>query len=137
MPAERSSGYCAYVVLGVSYALLLTAVLGGSFTARAWARSVYGSREAQAQWQKWRAGAAKLSSEGPVQRRVPKSDQPPALVLATTYFGICLAIVLVLTTVLFATAAFFVHGVWQSPGVARNEAQPRRTPRVAEQREAV
>ena len=130
MPAQRSSGLLAYVVLGVLYALLLGGVIAGSLYARSWALTVYGSPQAQAQWNEWRTEAEKLSSEGPVKRRAPKSDSPPALVLATTYFNTCLGIALVLTTVLFAAAAFFVHGVWTSPAAARNE--PRRAPRGVE-----
>ncbi len=116
MPAERSSGYFAYAVYGALYLLVLGTVVSGSFYARSWAISVYGSPQAQAQWNEWRAGAAKLSTEGPVKRRVPKSDKPPALVLATTYFGVCLTIALLLTTVLFATAIYFVQGVLGLPG---------------------
>ena len=111
MPSTRSSGYLSFAAYGASYLLLLGGVAGGSFYARSWAISVYGSPQAQAQWDEWRTEAAKLSAEGPVQRRVPKSDKPPALVLATTYFGICLTIALVLTTVLFATGVYFVQGV--------------------------
>ena len=116
MPSDRSSGYFVYVVYGILYALLLSGEIGGSFYARSWAISVYGSPQAQAEWNEWRAGAAKLATEGPVKRRVPKSDKPPALVLATTYFGVCLTIALLLTTVLFATAVYFVQGVLRSPG---------------------
>lgn len=116
MPAERSSGYLSYAVYGALYVLVLSGVVGGSFYARSWAISVYGSPQAQAEWNEWRAGAAKLASEGPVKRRVPKSDRPPALVLATTYFGVCLTITFLLTTVLFATAVYFVQGVLRSPG---------------------
>ena len=121
MPAERSSGYLPFAAYGVLYVLLLAGVVGGSFYARAWAISVYGSPQAQAQWEEWRAAAAKLSSEGPVKRRPPKSDKPPALVLATTYFSICMTITLVLTTVLFATTIYFVQGVLRSPGGLRKE----------------
>jgi hypothetical protein len=126
VPAERSSGYLTYVVCSALYVLLLAGVIGGSFYARSWAIAVYGSPQAQAQWDQWRAGAERLSTEGPVKRRVPKSDKPPALVLATAYFGVCLTIVLVLTTVLFATAVYFVQGVLRSPGEARNQNEPRR-----------
>ena len=119
MPAERSSGYVSYAVPGILYVLLMAGVVGGSYAARSWATSVYGSPQAQAQWDEWRAGAAKLSTAGPVKRRVPKSDKPPALVLATTYFGVCLAIALLLTTVLFATAVYFVQGVLRSPGAPK------------------
>jgi hypothetical protein len=96
------------------YLLLLVCVVGGGLYARTWAISVYGSPQAQAQWDEWRAGAAKLSTEGPVKRRVPKSDKPPALILATTYFGICLSIALVLSTVLFATGVYLIQGVLRS-----------------------
>ena len=116
MPAERSSGYLSYAVSGVLYVVLLACVVGGSFYARSWAIATYGSPQAQAQWDEWRAEAAKLSTEGPVKRRVPKSDKPPALILATTYFGVCLSIAIVLTTVLYGTAAYFVLGVMHSPG---------------------
>lgn len=116
MPSQRSSGYFSYAVSGILYLLILAAVMGGSFFARSWAITVYGNPQAQAQWDQWRAEAAKLATEGPVKRRVPKSDKPPALVLATTYFGVCLTIVLVLTSVLFATAVYFVQGVLRSPG---------------------
>lgn len=136
MPAQRSNGYFAYLVYGVLYVALLATVVGGSFFARSWAISVYGSPEAQAQWNEWREGAAKLSDSSPVKRRVPKSDQPPALVLATTYFGICLSIALVLSSVLFATAVYFVQGVLRSPGGARNDDEPRRAKGTSEKRGA-
>ena len=123
MPGVRTSGYLAYGVYAVFYVLLLAGVVGGSLFARSWAISTYGTPQAQAQWEKWKAGATKLSTEGPVKRRVPKSDKPPALVLATTYFGVCLTIVLVLTSVLFATAAYFVQGVLRSPGGIRKESK--------------
>ena len=121
MPAERSSGYLSYAVYGALYALVLSGVLSGCLYARSWTVSVYGTPEAQAEWNEWRAGAAKLSTDGPVKRRIPKSDKPPALVLATTYFGVCLTIAMLLTTVLFATAVYFVQGVLRSPGIVRKE----------------
>ena len=63
MPAERSSGYWSYAVYGALYVLVLSGVVGGGFYARSWAISVYGSPEAQAEWDKWRAGAEKLIHE--------------------------------------------------------------------------
>jgi hypothetical protein len=126
VPAQRSSGGLSIFLYGVLYVALLAVVGGGSFYARSWAISVYGSPAAQAQWDAWRKDAARLATEGPVNRRVPKSDKPPALVLATTYFGVCLTIALVLTTVLFWTVAFFVQGVLTSPGCARDESPAKR-----------
>jgi hypothetical protein len=110
-PWRRNLTFAAVAGL---YLLLLAAVVGGALYARSWAISVYGSPQAQSQWDEWRAGAAKLATEGPVKRRVPKSDKPPALVLATTYFGICLSIALVLSTVLFATGVYLIQGVLRS-----------------------
>jgi len=123
VPEEPSRGYWSFGICGLLYVLLLAAVIGGSWFARNWAISVYGSPQAQAQWDQWRAEAAKLATEGPVKRRVPKSDQPPALVLATTYYGVCLTIAVALTTVLYGTAAYFVLGVLRSPGKPRQEAR--------------
>lgn len=127
MPAERSSGYLSYAVYGTLYVLVLSGVVGGGLYARSWAISVYGTPAAQAEWNEWRAGAEKLSTEGPVKRRVPKSDKPPALILATTYFGVCVSIAVVLTTVLFATAAYFVQGVLRSPTRVLNESPSRKS----------
>lgn len=111
MPAQRSSGGLSYFVFGVLYVVLLAAVISGCLYARSWAISTYGTSEAQAQWNAWRTDAAKFATEGPVNRRIPKSDKPPALILATTYFGVCLSIALVLTTVLYGTVVFFMQGV--------------------------
>jgi hypothetical protein len=117
--AKGSSSYRSYAVWSVLYVLLMTGITGSGFYARSWAVAVYGSPQAQSEWNRWRAEAAKLAAEGPVKRRVPKSDKPPALVLATAYFGVCLAIALLLTTVLFWTAAYFALGVMRSPGRGR------------------
>ena len=57
MPAERSSGYLLCAVCGTLYLLVMVGVIGGSYLARSWAISVYGSPQAQAQWDEWRAGA--------------------------------------------------------------------------------
>lgn len=124
MPAKGSSGYLAWGAFGAGYLLLAAAVVAGSLYARSWAISVYGSPQAQAQWEQWRTESARLSTDGPVKRRVPKSDKPPALVLATTYFGICLTIALVLSTVLFATVAYFIYGVWRAPSNLRRPSSP-------------
>ena len=131
MPARWSRAYLLYAAL---YVALLAAVWLGSFYARHWAVSVYGSPAAQAQWDAWRKDAARLSQEGPVSRRVPESVQPPALVLATTYFGVCLSIALVLTTVLFWTVVYFLQGVLTSPGGVREENKPRRMQRDQEEK---
>jgi hypothetical protein len=95
-----------------AYLLALTLVVAGALYARARAIAVYGTPAAQAEWDAWRAEASKLAAgPGPVKRRPPKRLQPPALMLARDYFGVCLMAALVLTTVLFGTFAFLVRGM--------------------------
>lgn len=73
--------------------------------------------ESQQNWEEWREAVKEgRGKEGPVQRRVPKSVEPPAIVLLRDHFGVCLAIALVLSSVLFGTFVLFVRGVMNSPG---------------------
>jgi hypothetical protein len=55
----------------------------------------------------------------PVKRRPPKSPQPPALLLMRDYFGVCLALAIVLSSVLFATFMFFVRGAFKAGPASR------------------
>jgi hypothetical protein len=95
----------------LAYVVILTVVLERTFYARRAALAVYGSREAQEEWDTWRDDAkAMAEAAGPVKRRIPKSAEPPALVLMRDYFSICLSLAVVLSTVLFGTFMFFVRG---------------------------
>ena len=97
------------------YVVLVAAIVGGFFYARGRAITVYGTEQAQTQWDTWREDAkSQADGKGPVTRRVPKSAEPPALVLMRDYFGVCLVIALVLSSVLFGTLVFFVRGVLSS-----------------------
>ena len=71
----------------------------------------------QQDWEEWReAVQASQTKDGPVQRRVPKSDEPPAVVLLRDHFAVCLSIALVLSAVLFGTFVLFARGVLNWPG---------------------
>jgi hypothetical protein len=79
------------------------------------ALEVYGTPEAQAEWDAWRDDAKKMAEEpSVVKRRAPKSIQPPALVLMRDYFAICLTIAAVLSSVLFGTFMVLVRGAISS-----------------------
>lgn len=94
------------------YVALLAAVVGGLFYARHRALVIYGTDRAQVEWDAWREDAkSQAAGKGPVIRRVPRSGEPPALVLMRDYFGVCLVIALGLSSVLFGTLVFFVRGV--------------------------
>ena len=82
------------------------------FVARHWVLASFNDNAAQAQWTSFRDDVAQQSEVGSsVRRRVPKSLEPPALVLMRDYFATCTVIAVVLTSTLFATTAFFVGGV--------------------------
>jgi len=97
------------------YATILLAALaatgGGMLRARAWAFATYGGDQSQVEWDEWREDVKK-NTENPtyVKRRMPKSVEPPALVLMRDYFPICMAGALALTGVLVGTLLFFVRG---------------------------
>lgn len=68
--------------------------------------------EAQADWQDWRTEASRQAEgEGPVARRIPRSEQHPELVMLRDHFAVSFIGLALLTTALFITAAFMVGGV--------------------------
>jgi hypothetical protein len=105
------------VLAGGAYVLVMAAVVLGLFRARQWATNSLADSTAHARWNSFRDDVARQADEAaPVRRRVPRSAEPPGLVLMRDYFGVCLVIALVLTSALFATTAFFVGGVVLSRG---------------------
>jgi hypothetical protein len=97
----------------LAYLAILAIVIGGVFYGRAQALAIYGSQEAQTEWDAWREDAKKMTTgPGPVKRRAPKSIQPPALVLMRDYFNICLAGAVLLTSVLFGTFMVLIRGAF-------------------------
>ena len=69
------------------------------------------SPQARANWQEWREQARKdAEGDGPVRRSVPKSGEPPLLILLTEHFTVLLVFALLFGSVLFFLAYFFVHG---------------------------
>ena len=103
------------IVWLVAYLVLIVTVVAGTFYGRQQALAIYGTADAQTEWDAWREDAKRLAEEsGPVKRRVPGSAAPPALVLMRDHFGVCLALALVLSTVLFGTFMLFVRGALAS-----------------------
>jgi hypothetical protein len=111
----------------LTYLTVLAAVAGLMFRMRSSALAVYGTPEAQAEWDAWREDAKRLAEEsGPVKRRVPRSAAPPALVLMRDHFGVCLGLAVVLSTVLFGTLMLFVRGAAFSGNMGQHRASDRR-----------
>jgi hypothetical protein len=64
------------------YLMLLGLVVWSLFSARHWARTQLATPSSTAAWEQWREDVrADQDRPAPVQRRVPKSAEPPALVL--------------------------------------------------------
>jgi hypothetical protein len=101
----------------VAYLAVMATIVGVMLRVRSTAMDSYGTADARAEWDSWRADAQEMAEgSGPVKRRPPKSPEPPALVLMRDHFGVCLALALVLSSLLYATAMFFLRGVIASGG---------------------
>ncbi len=99
------------IIAMFAYGLLVTLAVVGMKEARRTALQDFSTSAANADWQRWR-DAAREQSEGigPVTRRVPKSDEPPILVLLRDYYGMCLGAVLVFGSLSYAVLVFLFRG---------------------------
>jgi hypothetical protein len=96
----------------VGYLLLAGAVVYGMVLVRSYVISSESTPEAQADWNQWRAEAAQQDgTHGPVQRSMPKSPEPPLLVLLRDYFAACVAGLLLPLTGLYFITAWLTGGV--------------------------
>ena len=119
--ADQGRASRVWWLWGVGYAILLAAVLWSLFAARRSALARLSSEQSQSDWQAWREDVADQQAiAGPVQRRVPKSLEPPALVLMRDYFATSLAGAILFTTVLYWILAWFVTGAVAGPSAARH-----------------
>ena len=101
--------------LGVFVTLILV-LTWGLLRARHNALIALGTEQAQGNWQQWRdAASQQTSTAGPVQRQVPKSEEPPALVLLRDHFATSWLILAVLTSLVFATLIWMIRGVFAGP----------------------
>lgn len=100
------------VALAVSWlAVVGLPPLGLSLIRGAWIERL--SRpEVQRQWDEFRGAMRQQTGrDGPVQRKVPKSHEPPQLVWLRDHFALACAAWLLFGSVLWAVTAFFAAGV--------------------------
>ena len=94
------------------YMLLMIGVVGGMLYARSSAMATFASDETQAEWEDWRSAVQHGETNmGTVQRRVPRSEEPPTLVLLRDYFVTCLVGLAVLTSLVYGSFVFLLRGV--------------------------
>lgn len=93
--------------------LVLMVIIFAAFDRiRSWSKSSLATPEQQVHWEEWRKEAERQDGVAtPVKRRVPKSTRPPALVLLTEHFGVCVGGAMIFTSALFATLALMARGV--------------------------
>jgi hypothetical protein len=97
------------------YFILMGAVVWSLVAARQWALAELATPESIRQWETWREDVRQQDEQaGPVRRRVPKSAEPPALVLMRDYFAVSLVGAIVFMTLLYWVIAWFVRGILQS-----------------------
>ncbi len=97
-----------------AYVLCIALVVGGMFMARARSLAAFDTPAAEAAWQDWREDVRnEIPTSGSTRRRVPKSEEPPALVLMRDYFAACTLFAVVMSSALFLTTAIVVKGALQ------------------------
>ncbi|MCA9119970.1 MAG: hypothetical protein H6822_29440 [Planctomycetaceae bacterium] len=112
MPKPTASS----VIIGIIYVVLLGSLVMILALARQSVIVSEGSASSLDDWQQWRHEAERQhTGEGPVARRVPKSSEPPSLVLLRDHFGTSLTILLVLSSALFFAMAFMLRGILVGP----------------------
>jgi len=106
---RRSSRLLPWLLVG--YAILVAVVVG----AMIWAKQSVAqleTRESISDWQNWRADVREQKkSPGPVQREIPKSAEPPALVLLRDKFAVLLVGALLFSSLLYWVIVWFVIGI--------------------------
>ena len=110
------------VIWLILYFLMLAAIVVGFRRGRQFALARYGSDSAQASWEDWREDVrrTKAKKDSPTERRIPKSQRPPMLVLMEDYYASCMVFSMVLSTALFLTTMFVAKGAMR-PTVIRDE----------------
>jgi hypothetical protein len=96
----------------VGYVVLVCAIVGTMFGVRQSSVADLSSPKSVSDWQAWREDVSgQQTNRGPVERRVPKSVEPPALVLMRDYFTILLVGALLFSSLLYWIMAWFVTGI--------------------------
>ena len=90
----------------------LAAVVGDMFWCGDRSSPICRPRSRSADWQAWREDVRQQQTNpGPVKRRVPKSDEPPALVLMRDYFAVLMVGAVLFSSLLYWIMAWFVTGI--------------------------
>jgi hypothetical protein len=100
-----------------AYIALAAIVVVGMFRWRRAVLAELSTPESLAAWREWREDVSqKNSSLGPIERKVPKSEEPPTLVLMRDNFAVSLVGAVFFSSLLYWIIAWFVTGALRSGG---------------------
>ena len=114
MMSKKSANFIWFA----AYLLVMASLVFALGRYRQNALETYGTAEANAHWQDWRDAAERIAEEGPVSRRPPKSNEPPALMLMRDHFPACLGISLLLSSCLFGWFMICARGAFRGGELA-------------------
>src|SRR3954463_9480557 len=109
MDSNRGKLWLTCLILG--YLVLLAVVVSSMLWERHVILSELSTAESKADWESWRSDVRQeQTTPGPVERRIPKSDEPPALVLMRDYFTVSMFGATFFTSILYWIMAWFISG---------------------------
>jgi hypothetical protein len=111
--AQHAGSWWHWWIMG--YVVLLGIVIGTMFWMRQSAVADLSSPKSISDWQTWREGVREQQmNRGPVERRVPTSDEPPELVLMRDYFMVLVVGAVLFSSMLYWVTAWFVTGIFRT-----------------------
>jgi hypothetical protein len=108
--ARLSPGLWAALAI---YVVLMATLVGGMQYVRGRVIADLSTPQARADWEAWRKKVAEKQDDPVVQRRIPKSDEPPHLVLMRDYFFGMLGSLALVVTFLYGFLVLVVRGAWR------------------------
>lgn len=110
------SRFATNLIWLLAYVAMLTVLIGSMIAVRGQMIAALDTPEAQAEWEAWRAEVRKqVERGGPVQRRVPRSPEPNALVLLRDHFETCVAAAVFFCSLLFFVMMLLLRGALRQP----------------------
>jgi len=108
-------------ILVAGYAALMAVIVFSMLSARRWALAELSTPASVAQWEAWRSDVREQQGSSPVSRRVPKSNEPPRLVLMRDHFTVMMVGAILFSTVLYWIIAWLVAGMLRTPASKANQ----------------
>lgn len=116
------------ILAAACYAAFLAGIVVACFYVRRATLETLDTPQAHAEWDEWRSAVPTLNETGPVRRKVPKSAEPPALVLMRDRFGTVLGAGVVFGSLLYWALAWPLRGVLVSKEASPSPSRSGRGP---------